>query len=57
MGGDKNARREAPFPNQPEREARGGQERRLDRDSQLNRKGGESGKKRRTKENELADTV
>lgn len=29
----------------------------LDRDSQLNRKGGESGKKRRPKETELADTV
>lgn len=57
MGGDKNARGEASFPNQSEGETRGGQERRLDRDSQLNRKGGESGKKRRPKEIELADTV
>lgn len=57
MGRDKNARGEASFPNQSEGETRGGQERRLDRDSQLNLKGGESGKKRRPKETELADTV
>lgn len=57
VGGDKNARGEASFPNQSEGEARRGQERRLDRNSQSDWKGGEGGKKRRAKENELADTI
>lgn len=57
VGGDKDARREASFPNRLEGETRGGQERRLDRDGKSDWKGSESGKKRRAKENELADTV
>lgn len=57
MGRDKNARRQAPFPNQSEGEVCRGQEGRLDRDGQPDWGGGENGKKKAQKENRLADTV